>query len=1063
MPRMWIRTITSLLAVAGWVGQELQAQELAKGDRVDSPIQVETRPVSADPSIKLDYDIVYVRGPRRGDDIGTNWAEISSPLFMDPGADLMLLHPDGSEELLVAGGKGSVADPMVSFDGQWVYYAFFHDQEKATITESSAAGADIYKVHVKSRNVVRLTHQRFTPNTGAGRWSKDIRTPGPTVNSIDYGVFNTGPCPLPGGKVVFTSNRNAFRPPKRLPHTLQLFVMDDDGANVECIGHLNLGMALHPVILRDGRIIFSSLESQGLRTSTLWGLWSIHPDGTNWGPILSAFLPGESPSAYHFQTQLGNGSIVAEEYYNQTSSGFGSFVKLPVNGPGDGPSFGPGSPRDSRNTALRGGRLNDGSPRMRRLPFSPRGIESLTRFARTDEGPADFADVEGRSSGRVGKVTHPSAAPDNHVLTVWSRGPVNGGYTVHVPAVDSGLYLIKGGTAIDEPGQMLLIKNDPNYNEQWPRALVPYRRIYGIDEPRRIAPLLNDGERSKHLPPGTPFGLIGTSSLYKRESYPGGVVPAGAVTATFGGGPDRTGGYRDLDSFNTSLGEVSSNWFNQGADAGRYRNEDIQAIRILVMEPTTDRQRGPKSGRTFRSHANERLRILGEIPVRKFAPTDDAESLSQGKRQTGNQPTDPDGNPDTSFLARIPADVAFTFQTLDGDGMVLNMAQTWHQLRPGEIRNDCGGCHAHSQKPTLFEQTAAASPDYRVFDLTEKTPLLTTRKNDQSGRKWDAENAVGLRYEMQVKNVEYFRDVKPVLDRSCAACHSKEREEPAGDLVLDDDKIVDLPNADDVPGTYYRLAMDYAGRFGKKPIVGSWRHANASRYVRMFQSRRSLLIWKVFGRRTDGWSNDDFPTETVPGDPKTLRLKGKSLSNTSANRNRADLDYTGSIMPPTSSVAGTAVGPDGRKIKVAPLSDEDRMTLVRWIDLGCPIDLDFDPARPEILGMGWLLDDQRPTLTLTSPHAGRNPPISRILVGMYDYGGLDMDSFQAVASFAVNDVPAGQNFAKKFGSLTQGVWELEFKEPVRVEHGSLIVSVKDRQGNETRIERTFSAGTGVRP
>ena len=52
--------------------------------------------------------------------------------------------------------------------------------------------------------------------------------------------------------------------------------------------------------------------------------------------------------------------------------------------------------------------------------------------------------------------------------------------------------------------------------------------------------------------------------------------------------------------------------------------------------------------------------------------------------------------------------------------MVLNMAQTWHQVRPGEIRNDCGGCHAHSQKPTDFKQTAAAKPDYKVFDLTQQ-------------------------------------------------------------------------------------------------------------------------------------------------------------------------------------------------------------------------------------------------------------------------------------------------------------------------------------------------------
>ena len=61
---------------------------------------------------------------------------------------------------------------------------------------------------------------------------------------------------------------------------------------------------------------------------------------------------------------------------------------------------------------------------------------------------------------------------------------------------------------------------------------------------------------------------------------------------------------------------------------------------------------------------------------------------------------------------------------IDKDGMNLTMAQTWHQLRPGEVRNNCGGCHAHSQKPTLFEKTAAARPDYPVWNLTEKTPLL---------------------------------------------------------------------------------------------------------------------------------------------------------------------------------------------------------------------------------------------------------------------------------------------------------------------------------------------------
>ncbi len=39
----------------------------------------------------------------------------------------MLLHPDGSEEVLVAGGNGAVTDPFVSFDAQWVYYSYFPD------------------------------------------------------------------------------------------------------------------------------------------------------------------------------------------------------------------------------------------------------------------------------------------------------------------------------------------------------------------------------------------------------------------------------------------------------------------------------------------------------------------------------------------------------------------------------------------------------------------------------------------------------------------------------------------------------------------------------------------------------------------------------------------------------------------------------------------------------------------------------------------------------------------------------------------------------------------------
>src|SRR5207249_7959538 len=133
---------------------------------------------------------------------------------------------------------------------------------------------------------------------------------------------------------------------------------------------------------------------------------------------------------------------------------------------------------------------------------------------------------------------------------------------------------------------------------------------------------------------------------------------------------------------------------------------------------------------------------------------------------------------------------------------------TWHQLRPGEIRNDCGGCHAHSQKPTLFKDTAAAKADYEVFDLTQKTALLTSKEKDESRRQRDRENTTGLRFEKGVKNVEYFRDIKPILDRSCVACHTKSQDKPVGNLVLDDDTPMNASYIGRVPGTYYRLAMD---------------------------------------------------------------------------------------------------------------------------------------------------------------------------------------------------------------------------------------------------------------
>jgi hypothetical protein len=107
-----------------------------------------------------------------------------------------------------------------------------------------------------------------------------------------------------------------------------------------------------------------------------------------------------------------------------------------------------------------------------------------------------------------------------------------------------------------------------------------------------------------------------------------------------------------------------------------------------------------------------------------------------------------------------------------------------------------------------------------------------------------------------------------------------------------------------------------------------------------------------------------------------------------------------------------------------------------------------------------MLDDNRPTLTLTQPQPNANPSLTRILVGMNDYDtGLDMASFRVTADFPIDGVKAGENLAPRFKTTNPGVWEYRLvKSVTEVPRGTLTVSVRDRQGNQTRIVRTISVG-----
>jgi hypothetical protein len=320
---------------------------------------------------------------------------------------------------------------------------------------------------------------------------------------------------------------------------------------------------------------------------------------------------------------------------------------------------------------------------------------------------------------------------------------------------DAGIYLLPSAIAASgsaTPADLKLIVNDPLYDEQTPRAVAPYATVFaGSTQPYAYPEYANPGDSAHGLPANSPFGLIGSSSLTYRDTNPR-PSPAGS----------------DPDPFNTTH-EFLYNWVHQGADAGVYNDSNIYAVRILSFEPSTDRTY-PNGSQNFYSVGTERMRILGEIPVRKTNST---------------------GALDTSFLARVPANIPLTFQTLDQNGMVLNMAQTWHQVRPGEERYNCGGCHAHSKPPIPFNTTVAGQPGFVPAQLgLQATLLQVTQLNGNPTAA--AQSAPQVTY-------EYMRDIQPILQNRCANCHLDDTTH--GMLNLHDDGTTLNCNGGWWPGT----------------------------------------------------------------------------------------------------------------------------------------------------------------------------------------------------------------------------------------------------------------------
>ncbi|MCB1949270.1 Ig-like domain-containing protein, partial [Nitrosomonas sp.] len=441
------------------------------------------------------------------------------------------------------------------------------------------------------------------------------------------------------------------------------------------------------------------------------------------------------------------------------------------------------------------------------------------------------------------------------------------------PGCDVGLYR---ATQIpsQHPGDLEMIVDSKDWHEIMGRAVVPYADIHGVDRPDTIE---RADVRTSHpsLETGTPFGLLGAASIIDRETHP-----------------------KDGIHF---VGEYQFNL--QGTDTIDYTDDDLCGVRILGIMPNRNRNVVDE----IANIAGERVSILGEFPV-------------LNRHADGSRAIDASGHPDTSFLVRMPANTPYLMQGIDCDGRTLNTDQTWQSLRPGEQKT-CNGCHVHSRPArTQFDTTFAASSEYAIPRLGEGTvPLLAGK----SGNSVQTRTLPG--YGMRI---EFTRDIKPIFDQHCIACHGGSA--PAAGLALDNTGGTNTaPNS-----TWWCLVADKDQSCvaaenqlatGAGPAGMSFRRPQLTRYVRAFNARGSLLYWKAANQRTDNRTDTQIPDDIDFGDPHPTTITPNELA-----------------------------------------------TLSRWIDIGVPGG-----------GNTELYDTQKPTLHLATADSGS---VSQLRVGTVDLG-----------------------------------------------------------------------------
>lgn len=628
-------------------------------------------------------------------------------------AGLWYVATDGTKTQI---DSGDCVDPCVDYSGEYVFYS------KDVFEGTAKRGKDIHRAKVTAETLASGDFQI----TRITRWEERWR---PARSTYDYGskpntVWSLGawavaPAIAPDGKLIFVTNWNYWQQPGKgnFP-SFQVWSCDLDGANVKCIGFLNLGGADHPYVMSDGMVTFTTTETQGYRRE-VWGIWTMTPDGKRWGQQVAALGHWAVINPFHFQGELSDGDLIWTQYYKGRMAGvvYGTPYPAPA-----------GFPFAAQNPPVRHGynafngavAINEDVPvatvsQAVQFAFQPVGIKNLTPVHTfEDVDPPNY--IQDGVSAPIGNLTHPVGTPNGGLLATWNRTGLkfNGAQfdVVYIPDVKN------------QPDHSLrhyqVLLGDPNVGEYFARPMIPYSDIYGITEPPVVADEPN--ETSETLRVGEPYGLIGTAAVHIRESM---IDSAANLSVSHQGG--------DMVSF---LEDEIEYVGVQLTKPNPYTNSNSGLPTSWSrLGPTTPIQRWKGWGNT----PDERLPYFEKfIPVKKWeGPNGEIWQQSTDPTQWTDPPAGytlmlgPDGQPDTSFLVKLPADAPFLWGLFDRAGCALVTGQTWHQVKAGEISTRCNGCHAHNKStlaqptPFGFADTFAATTQYVTHKLDKLQPVVS--------------------------------------------------------------------------------------------------------------------------------------------------------------------------------------------------------------------------------------------------------------------------------------------------------------------------------------------------